>query len=111
MVCGAGVVGVRAGVPIVWGRGRGLAGFGSIPSCSSCPSMFLLRVSRVSVDTAFGVGVENWVEFTWMDRMDKVKSGQASQLPSSVVSPKTRAGRCVHGARDKLVAGMGLVGR
>jgi len=43
--------------------------------------MFLLRVGRVGLDAAFGVGVEHWVEFTWMDRMDKIKRGQGSQLP------------------------------
>jgi len=43
--------------------------------------MFLLRVDRVGVDAAVGVGVERWVEFTWMDRMDKIKRGQGSQLP------------------------------
>jgi len=51
--------------------------------------MFLLPVGRVGVDAAFGVGVEHWCAVTWMDRMDKIKRGQGSQLPSSVVPPST----------------------
>jgi len=45
-------------------------------------------VSKVGDDAAFGVGVEHWVEFTWIDRMDKIRGGQGSQRPSSVVRPR-----------------------
>ena len=43
--------------------------------------MFLLRVRRVGDDAGFGVGVEHWEEFTWLDRMDKIKRGRGANCP------------------------------